>query len=235
MNLINKLHLSIRLFGAFLFLFVSTAPALSSPYWPVVCATSNASGSENDRACLSIGFVGGTDHINLIHIDTGRNQRSVPLDQAQRGYVTMYRSEGVISKDVVLLDASGLDATGGGTFAIVILREGGLFRDDYRRFNLALLRDHEGLWRLWRKGGNWWDDWPWTKTDAAFVPIKNANIYATNPYAIDHLHFLVRRRGNKEVGIEAVILGWGGRWYETLSTDRMPLNQVAVSSANIIR
>lgn len=190
----------------------ASSDARTADYWPVVCATSNSAGSENDQACLSLGFVTGTSLIAFIHVDTGSNQFNVTLEQAKQGYVVLYRSEGAISKNVVLLDGSRLESENGGLFSVVILREGGLFRDEYRRLNLALQKDSDGLWRLWRVGSNWWDDWS---------PESNSN-WAMNPYAIDRLHFLVRHRGSTEIGIGAVRLGWGGRWYEDLSTDRMP-------------
>ena len=69
------------------------------------------------------------------------------LDQLRSGVVLLQISKGSFTRDVIRLSAPSLDSKGGGEIIVTLLREYGIFSDDYRKFHVEL-KNNAGAWQL---------------------------------------------------------------------------------------
>ncbi len=106
-----------------------------------------------------------------------------------------------VSKHILLLQIlTPFDALQGGVVRIIMMREYGIFNDDYRVLDVGLVRTTAGGWALARG------------RDAA----------VGGPYAITGIYFTSRHTGADEVGIDRADLYNGAQAIESFDTAILP-------------
>lgn len=146
------------------------------------------------------GFYAVTNSQNVLQglavVNSGR-RKFYSLQQVEQGVALLTKHRGPISKDVIRIAVNHFSPERGGRIVLTLLREYGLFSDDYRTFEVVVGLDSNNQWAIARQ-------------------INGALA------SIDELYFETRLVDGSAVGIEAVHVKKSGRELENVSTEDLP-------------